>query len=284
MVLTILAIVSRGTYSIATKLLSSRVVVTPITQSVLLTTIGGFLAIPLGFFVGGFSISNLSSVWFLVLCSVLAQAFGNILFFIGTKELDAGMTQIAFSSIVLWGMMFTYFFLRSSFTWVQLIGIILMMCAILLIQEKKKSLALNKGVISILGAAGLFSIFQVLSAKFSTQVSTGLYLLLSYFGSSLILICLYWSVLLKDGKKLVVQVKNTATYTVFAGGMSLLYFIFSYVSYRTAPDPGVVVLLLTSQVVLSVLFGIIFLKERDRMGRKIIAGILAFIASLLIKS
>ena len=42
--------------------------------------------------------------------------------------------------------------------------------------------------------------------------------------------------------------------------------------------------LLTAQVILSVIFGIIFLKERGNMGKKLLAGILAVIAGILIKA
>lgn len=72
--------------------------------------------------------------------------------------------------------------------------------------------------------------------------------------------------------------------TLFTSGMSMLYFLFSYLAYRYAPDRGIVVVLLTSQVILSVLFGLLFLKEKENTTKKVAAGILAFIAGVLIKS
>ncbi|PIQ35960.1 MAG: hypothetical protein COW60_01195 [Candidatus Yonathbacteria bacterium CG17_big_fil_post_rev_8_21_14_2_50_43_9] len=60
--------------------------------------------------------------------------------------------------------------------------------------------------------------------------------------------------------------------------------VFSFMAYKVAPDKGVVVVLLTSQVILSVIFGIIFLKEKDNISKKVLAGILAFIAGIFIKS
>jgi uncharacterized membrane protein len=63
-----------------------------------------------------------------------------------------------------------------------------------------------------------------------------------------------------------------------------LFYLFSYYAFQAAPDRGIVVVLLTTQVVLSVILGIIFLKERANMALKIYAAIIALIASLLIKA
>jgi uncharacterized membrane protein len=70
----------------------------------------------------------------------------------------------------------------------------------------------------------------------------------------------------------------------FAGITSLGYFVFSYLAYGIAPSRGVVVLLLTTQVILSVILGIILLKERDRVGRKLISAVVAVAGAILIKS
>ncbi|MDE1860083.1 MAG: hypothetical protein KGH67_06190, partial [Candidatus Micrarchaeota archaeon] len=72
--------------------------------------------------------------------------------------------------------------------------------------------------------------------------------------------------------------------TVFAGITSLGYFVFSYLAYGVAPSRGVVVLLLTTQVILSVILGAILLKERDRLLIKVMAATIAVIGAILIYS
>jgi len=281
--LTILAVVARSTYSIATKLLSKHVKVSPITQSVLLGVYAGLLALPISLLVGGINFSGISTVWQATLIMIVSQAFGNILFFKGLNSLDAGTTQIAFSSILIWGAILSALYLGSQYSGLQLLGIFLMLIAILLIQYRK-GLKLDKGILLIIGSAALFAIFQVASAKISNIVNTGAYLILAYLGSALILIIIYFKTITKDFKLLVNQVKTTSLSTLFASGTSLLYFTFSYFAYQIAPDKGIVVILLTTQVILSVIFGIIFLKERENMTKKILAGILAVAASILIKA
>lgn len=282
--LTLLAITARATYSIATKVLSKDVEVSPITHSLLLTTFAGLLSVIISPFVGGISLNGVSNYVLPTVLMIISQAFGNVLFFLGIKKLDAGTTQIAFSSILIWGAILSVVFLGSVFSPVQLLGIILMLIAILVVQYKQGKLDLNSSFLYIVGSAILFAIFQVASADLSKTLSTGTYLVLAYLGPSLIIGSLYFKSIKKDFKLLKSQLKNTSSKTLFASGTSLLYFVFSYLAYRYAPDRGVVVVLLTSQVVLSVIFGILFLKERDNRFRKLLAGVLAFIAGVLIKS
>lgn len=284
LLLTLLAITSRAIYSIATKVLSKDVKVSPITHSLLLTTFAGFLALLISPFVGGISFEGISEYTLPVVIMVSSQAFGNVLFFKGMGKLDAGTTQIAFSSILIWGAILSVFFLGSVFSFTQTVGIVLMLVAILSVQYRKGKLDLNSSILYIVLSAVLFAIFQVASADLSKVISTGAYLLLAYFGSSLIIGTIYYKNIKKDYSLLQSQIKNTFSKTLFASGTSLLYFVFSYLAYRYAPDRGVVVVLLTSQVILSVIFGIIFLKEKDNRTRKLFAALLAFVAGYLIKS
>ena len=89
---------------------------------------------------------------------------------------------------------------------------------------------------------------------------------------------------MKDWTLLKKQLKKTTRSTLFASSTSVLYFLFSYLAFQEAPDRGVVVVLLTAQVILSVVLGIIFLKEKDNVPRKVIAAVLAFAAGALIRS
>ncbi|PID99054.1 hypothetical protein CSA80_02975 [Candidatus Saccharibacteria bacterium] len=282
--LTLLAITARATLSIATKILSKDVEVSATTHSVLLTMTATILSLVVAPFVGGISFSGVDQYWLPIAIIIMSQSFANVLFFLGVKRLDAGTAQVAFSSILVWGALLSVLFLGSVFSWAQLAGILLMMVAILLVQYKGGKIDMSSGVLYIVGSAVLYAVFQVASADISKVVSTGAYLLMAYLGPSLVVGLVYLSQLKKDLPLVRDQLKKTSTKTLFAGGASMLYFVFSYAAYKNAPDSGVVVVLLTSQVVLSVIFGIVFLKEKDNQTRKLLAGILAFAAGALIKN
>ena len=283
-ILTLLAIIARATYSLGTRMLSRDIKVSPITQSFLLTLATGVLILLFNPFIGGLGFNGVGSNFLLLSTIVIASVGGNIIYFIGQKKLDVGMTQIAFSSILIWGGFLSVVFLKSNFSITQSIGIVILLSAILLVQVKKDRITLHRSVLYIVMSAMLFALFQVGSAKIAPTISTGAYLIVTSFGTAITILIIYFKTIKTDFSKLTSQVKNTFSKTLFASGTSALYMIFAFMAYKKAPDSGVVVVLLTSQVIVSVIFGIIFLKERENMGIKLLAGILAVIAGILIKS
>lgn len=283
--LTILAIVSRGIFGIAVKLLSDKVKVSAQSRAVLLTTGAGFLSLIISPLIGGIHFGGLSAVWGIALLMVISQAFGNIIFFKGLEKLDASTAQIAFASILLWSTLLSVLFLHSHFTLKQFLGIVILFIAILAVQYSRTSdRKLNEGIFYVVLSTALFAIFQTTSAELAKTVSAGAYLLLAFLGSSVIVSSIYWKKVKSDFSFVRKHAYDSLGTSLFACGMSTLYFVFSYFAYKHAPDRGVVVVLLTSQVVVTVILAIIFLKERKNVGRKLIGGVLAVVAGVLIKS
>jgi drug/metabolite transporter (DMT)-like permease len=254
------------------------------TQAMLFTGTATILSLLISPFFGGISTDGLSDLWLIALLMVLAQAFGNILFFKGLADLEAGVTAIAFSSILLWGAILSVMFLHSSFSLVQVIGMGLLFVAIIAVQYKKGSKKIESPILYIIGSALLLAVFQICSAQLAKSVPTATYLLLNFGGSTALVWLVYRQRIHADLRKLKLQKVKVTQVAVLAALCSMGYFVFSYFAYRQAPDRGVVVVLLTSQVVLSVILGAIFLKERGHIKRKLGAGVLALVAGILIKS
>ena len=284
LLLTILAVLSRATFGVATKVLSNRIKVSAMSQAVLLTGSATILTLLISPFVGGLSFHGVLSHWLLALVMVVSQAFGNILFFKGLGKLDASNTQVVFSSILIWGTLLSVTFLGSHFSLKQFAGIAILLVAVLLVQYQKNMKKFDTYALYILFAAALFAVFQVTSAELARTLSAGAYLLLAYLGSTLIIGAIYLRKVSTELASLAQNFRNALITTLFASSTSLAYFAFSYYAYKVAPDRGVVVLLLTSQVVFGVILAIIFLKERANIPKKILAGALAVAAGLLIKS
>lgn len=80
-ILTFLAVASRAVYSLATKLLSTHVKVSAITQSIILTGYASLFSLVLSPFLGGISLAHLSSVWIITLFMIISAAMGNIVLF-----------------------------------------------------------------------------------------------------------------------------------------------------------------------------------------------------------
>lgn len=281
---TLLAIIARSTYSLATRVLSRGFKVSSQTQSLLLTTTLGLMAILVSPLLGGIDFGGVEKQILPVIVIILASAFGNVFYFKGQTNLDTGVTQVAFSSILIWGTILSLIFLGSKFSLQQILGLGLMLIAIVSIQRIKKGVRLDPNIGWIIISALLFALYQVASASVSTTISTATYLVLTYFGTALVILVLFFKNVKNDLSTLGSQVRNSLWKVLFASGTSLLYATFAYLAYGSAPNRGIPVVLLTSQVVLSVILGIIFLKEKENMGRKILAGCLAFLAGILIKS
>lgn len=253
------------------------------TQNALLTgtaTIFGLLLSPL---LGHITFHGISHYWFAVIVMILCASFGGVAFFTGQKHLDTSITQIAFSSILLWGVILSIIFLGSHFSLVQAAGIVLLFVSIVLTQYRKGKRKLDAGVLWIIISALLFAGFQVSSAGLSKHFSTATYLLLAYGGPTLVVGSVYIRTLVREVPRVFNSLGHVLSGLLFAASSSFGYYVFSFSAYHSAPSAGVVVVLLTSQVILSVLLGIVFLSERDHVKRKICAGILAFFAGILIK-
>lgn len=284
LLLTIIALTSRAIYSIAVKLMSNSLPLSAPSQAVFLASVASVFAVIFSPLLGNLSISGVSDNWMTIAVMAASQGFGNVLFFKGLATLEASITQIVYSSVLIWGAILSVIFLNSTFAVIQLVGIVLLFAAIVLVQHKKGVGRINRGVALILASALMFAIFQVTSAKLATSLTAASYLLFAYAGSAIVVATVYYPNLKKDVQKVSGNVLSFTRITLLSAITSFMYFLFSYFAYKEAPDPGVVVVLLTAQVVLSVVLGIIFLKERQQIPKKLAAAVMALIAGLLIKS
>lgn len=284
LLLTIFAILSRSFMSILTKLFSSAAPVSSITQSMLFTGVAAIfacVAIPI---LGNFQLDFSPTVWSILTVIIVLQAVGNLLYFKGLKELQASVASVAFSSIVIWSTLLSVVFLGANFSLIQYAGVALLLFSIVYIQYKKGGKYLEPAVLYIMAGSLCYAGFVVGSAKIASIVPLSTYLLLCYLGPTLIIGILYSKKIKQDLAHLHLKNHKYIPILLLTSLASVGYFCFSYFAYQFAPSKGTVVVLLTLQVVVSVLLGIIFLKEHDRLGRKLSAGALALIASIMIKA
>lgn len=280
---TVLAVVGRATYGVLSKVLSNHVKVSPITQIVFLlaaSTVYGLLILP---FSGGFKLDGLDALWPALVLALVTFAIGNIAYFKGIAQLESAATQVAFSSILIWGLAMSVVFLGTTLSLVQGLGVFVLLFAILLAQYQDKALKLKPGILLIVLSAACFAAFQVASAKLSQVLNLGTYMVLVFLGPALLIGVPFIKEIKHDIKTARSHLAPLARTAFVTAAASIFYYIFVYFALRQAPDPGIVVLLLTSQVVLAVLLSIIFLKERNNIAFKIAAGVLAMLAAIMVK-
>ncbi len=280
LVLTFVSILFRSVYGVMTKVLSNRLKVSIYTQAALLPLAGAFIALVMSPFLGGLDF-NFSDVNVLAVALVmLGQGLGNITYFAAIKNLTNGTAQIAFSSILFFNAFISIIFLNLHLNIINVFGLILLVLAILSAVTGKIEFHC-KGLAWMVLSAFLFSIFQLSSAEISKQVGAATYLIIAYLGAAIVVFALKWKIILKDIST--ADRQAMVVIPVLTAIPSLGDFLFAYYAYRTAPEPARVAMLLTSQIVLTVLLSYIFLKERGHLLRKVGAAILVVIAAILIK-
>lgn len=264
-----------------TKVLSNKLEVSAYTQATLLTLAGAVITLVFSPLLGGLSLDFSGVSLMAIILVVLGQGLGNIVYFAAVKSLTNGTAQIAFSSILIFNTFLSLVFLNLHLSLVNGLGIIVLLVAILCVVTGK--IEHNKrGIILMVCAAFLFSIFQLSSAKLSKQVSAATYLMVAYLGSAVIVFAVKGKLIVQD----LSTVKGPSTLVIpfLTAAPSAGNFLFAYYAYRSAPSPAKVAMLLTSQVVLTVFLSYFFLKEKGHIGRKIFAAILVVIAAIMIKS
>jgi drug/metabolite transporter (DMT)-like permease len=279
--LTIISAFFRAVYGLMTKVLSNKTKTSAYTQATLLPLYATIIVVLMSPFFGGINFPVDKNSFILILLIALSQGLGNVMYFTAMKSLTSGTAQISFSSILVFNTILSVGFLNLHLSFLNVVGIILLMLAVLSVVSGKIELN-KKGVILMTFSAFLFSIFQLSSSKLSTQVSAATYLLISYLGSVLVLIAIKGRIIIKDiinsdDKKNLILIPFLTTIP------SLGNFIFAYFAYRTAPQPAKVAMLLTSQVVIAVILSYFFLNEKKNLFRKVFAAILVVISAILIK-
>lgn len=279
--LTFVSIIFRSFYGLMTKIMSNKMKSLSVHgQAAALPLAAAVISILISPLVGGFSISNKFS-FFTVILVVLGQGLGNITYFEAIKSLHNSTAQIAFSSILIFNTIFSVLFLNLRLTPLNFMGIFLLMGAILMVVAGKMEFN-KKGIFWMVISAALFAVFQLSSSELSKQVSAASYLVIAYLGAALVVILIKFKDIKKD-LKTIIKNPEIGRVPFYTASFSLGNFIFAYWAYRSAPQASKVAILLTSQVVLTVILSYFFLKEKNHLMIKLFAGILVIIAAFLIK-
>ena len=281
LLLTMISVLFRSFYGVMTKVLSSKVKVSIYTQAIVLPLAAAIIALFLSPLLGGlhFDLARINIA--VVLLVVLGQGLGNIAYFAAIKNLTNGTAQIAFSSILIFNTILALLFLSLHLSFINIVGLFLLILAILIVVTGRVEFH-RQGVGLMVLSAFLFAVFQLASSELSKQVSAATYLITAYLGAAVVVFIVKSKTVIDDLSK-AKDFKSTFGIPLMTAIPSLGNFLFAYFAYRSAPEPAKVAMLLTSQVVLTVMLSYILLNEKGHVGKKLIAAILVVIAAILIK-
>lgn len=241
------------------------------------TILGG-----VGLLFGDMSFPLLGPLVFNLVLLAIFYGVGNVFIFKSIQLLEASTYTIIFSTRVLFTMLASFLFLSERLTIYHIIGTTFILLGVLLVTLKSLTsfdFSSPKGELFALLAAIFFGFELTNDRILLNSLHLYPYMFLSFILPSLLIALLYHQ-----------KIKNIKVFADknIISKILLLSFIYGLASIaffsalQKAPSSSQVAAVNVSQVVITVLLSIIFLKERDSFIKKIIGAVLSFIGLLLV--
>lgn len=237
-----------------------------------------FLLIP-GLFVG-FKFANLIPFIPNILISSTLIGTGALFWFKSLKLIEASEFVVLFASRSFWIIIAAVILLGEHFSLIQAFGALLIFLAVYLASWKTKKFRLGKGETYALLGAAFFGLGIISDSIILQKVDSTTYLPIGFFSTATFV----WITNFKLTPQIIAGFKSSLlpkfTILAFASGLTAFTYLTAYQVGRNAAQIAAINQLST---ILIVIAGIIFLKERDRLGKKILAALISFAGVLLIK-
>jgi drug/metabolite transporter (DMT)-like permease len=219
-------------------------------------------------------------VWALLLSSNILYACQDVLKSKGFKYLDVSVVSIFSQSSKIFLILFGIIIFSERLTTLEIFGIACIMVGSALVVFKKNKFHINKYIWFIIGSSLFFAMAMTIDVGVSGQFNLAFYLLAIYFLPALF-IFIGGRRKMADIKKGFLRNQNSKMFTIIAGVASAVGMLFYLLALRQG-QVSVVAPLSSITVLLNVLAGHIFLKERDDLIKRIIAAILVIIGVFLL--
>jgi len=209
----------------------------------------------------------------------ILYAISTLLSFKALKLIEVSQAVIIFSFGVVVAIISSAVFLKEILIVQRLIGTLLIIISILLV-TKLKNFSVNRGNLYALVAAvcaGLATVNDTYLLRFSEAVS---YTAIGFLLPGILLLLFYP----RSVKKFNSFLKPKAAINMF---LLALVWVVSAIAFYTAIEKGALASqifpILQSGIILTILLAVIFLKERDNLPAKIVAGLMTIMGVMMIK-
>jgi len=208
---------------------------------------------------------------------------GTYCIFQAYKYIESSEATIISSSVVLVTIFSAIIFLNEKLSFINIIGILLIITAVIGVSLKKKinNISINrKGVYYALGMAIFYGLGATNDAYLIRYVEPISYLVINSFLPGLFLLLISFRSIKKINYYF--KINNVSKLLVFS-----FFYVLSGIGFYTALSRGAQVSQLStitkSSVVITVILAAIFLKEKDRIWQKILFGLLVILGVFLMR-
>lgn len=227
-----------------------------------------------------FSLPKSYFAWFLVIISSLLWVFISVISMNAYKYTQISLKAPLSESRVIFTLLFAIFLLSEAIVTEKLIGVGLIFIALTALTYKKQKRfgdLKDKGVQFILISAFLSALVAIIDKKAMTYFTAGTFGFLVYFIPALILI-LFGKRYYQSAKKII---KTKTKFLIVLVILGFFFYYFKLRAYQLA-DVSQVFPIIRLSTLFTVIGGVIFLKEREYILKKIILTLLILLGVILI--
>lgn len=276
----IIAVLLESLYSLFTKRLFNKGY-DPILYGGLMQFTTGVLGISLIFFSGFRFVVTPLNLGLLALDGA-AYTIASMLGYYGLSKVDLSKSVILNSSGLIWALGIGFVFFRESISPTKILALVCVVAAILIVSYRKNIMSsFQKYELMLLVSALVYAFGAALDKQLVASSNPQSYIVVSFLTAGSF-------VLLVNRKKLMTQKKKLFADHHFIkqllinSGCIVLAYSFLFRAYGYGGELSKVYIVLQIQTILVALFGILILKERTHIARKVLATVLAFGGLLLV--
>jgi len=278
----ILVVVSVVTYSVS--VLLQRVLLKneksdPVAFSIVFQLIVGVLTLAYAL-VRGFSMPSLAPLLPNLLAMVVLYGAGNVFIFKALKLVEASEFTIIFATRVLWTIGAAILFLGEAFAIKQLAGTVLILAGVVLVSWHSEKIKFGtKGSIFSLLAAAAFGLAFANDAFLLRNFDVPSYLSIAFIAPTLGV----W--LISPGVTTKMRVFLERQFLLKLGLLGTIYAVSAitvFLAYQIGRNAAQIAPLNQLSTVVVVILGIVFLKEKSHVFKKMVGALLGFVGMVLV--
>lgn len=229
----------------------------------------------------GFRLPNLRDIWPNLLVMPILYSLGNISKFKSLKKIDASEFTVLFQFSVIITVLVAVVFLGEAFHSYEIAGLALVILAILFITLKDQTkLKFSTGELWALGCAAAFGLAFANDAYILRTFDLWSYTFLAFFLPGALTL-LYMRKEAKALRRLVE--KESVKGFVLSAFVYAIAAVTVYAAYQVGRNAAQIASITPTYSILIVILAAIFLHERDRLPRKLLAAILAIVGIILLR-
>lgn len=212
--------------------------------------------------------------------TMIAYGCGSLLLFKGLQQVQASEFTVLFTSRAFFSIIASFVFLDEMLTLQQGFGAILIFVGIIIVSNMSlKHVRFTKGELITLAAACCFGIANTNDRYVLQSFDVYTYVSLSFLLPALLLTIIFFKKLLQAD--LGMFKRSFCQISLFS-----FFYIISSIGFFSAlqqtDNSSQIITLNQTSTILTVLFGIVFLQERNNVARKVLGAFISFIGVLLV--